>query len=259
MELIDEGPSSNIHRPVQHVIRDSRTWGYFWGLHKPDTPVPEINFDERMVVVELLGERPSSGYFATIDCVEFRSDPFAAECHTTYTEHVPGPDCVTEPVLTYPFQIVAVPRFDGVDTFTGLVELYSCQQPDCLPMILIEDGQWGFQDPLEYVINSGDEWADFWAKLHPDTLPPPVDFTLHQVVVVMLGEKPSTGYFVHVDCVDDNPDATPPHTFITYTEEIPGRTCTVEWVLQYPYQIVMTPKSTQPYEWQHNEVVYECR
>jgi len=259
MEIIDEGPMSGFHKPVEQVIRDERTWGEFWSIHRPGTSPPPVNFDEMMVIATVLGDRPSSGYFVTIDCVEFRSVPFAAECHTSYTEHIPGQDCITEPVITSPYQIVVVPRFLGVDTFTKMDELYSCQQPDCLPMILIDEGQNGFVHPMEQVITDIRTWHQLWLQLHPDTPPPPVDFTIHQIVVAMLGQRPSTGYLVNIDCVDDNPDATPPHTFITYTESIPGRTCEVLWVLQYPYQIVMTPKSTMPAEWMHNQVVYECR
>ena len=259
MEVIDEGPMSGFHKPVEQGIRDERAWGEFWSIHRPGTSPPPVNFDEMMVIATVLGDRPSSGFFVTIDCVEFRSVPFAAECHTSYTEHIPGPDCVTNPVITSPYQIVVVPRFLGVDTFTKMDEVYSCQQPDCLPMILIDEGQNGFVHPMEQVITDIQTWHQLWLQLHPDTPPPPVDFTIHQIVVAMLGERPSSGYTVNINCVDDNPDATPPHTFITYTESIPGRTCEVLWVLQYPYQIVMTPKSTMPAEWMHNQIVYECR
>ena len=131
--------------------------------------------------------------------------------------------------------------------------------PDCLPMVEIESGQWGFDDPYEAIIRAPASWGDFWAKLHPGEEPPFVNFAKAQVVIAMLGWRPSSGYWVRMDCIKELRDTQGnPFTSVTYTEMKPGDNCMVLWVIQYPYKIVSTPITKPPDAFDHLLYAYPC-
>jgi hypothetical protein len=130
---------------------------------------------------------------------------------------------------------------------------------DCLPVKEIESGQWGYNEPMEKVIQDPDTWKIFWDAFHPGEEPPPVDFTIDQVIIVMLGWRGSTGYWIRMDCVRELKDTQGnPFTSIEYTEMQPGAGCYVLWVIQYPYLIISTPKTSSPFVFDHLVYAYPC-
>ena len=131
--------------------------------------------------------------------------------------------------------------------------------PDpCQPMVLIEEGHMGFMEPVEMIIRDQDTWTLIWHELHPNQLPPDIDFSVHQVVVVGLGPRQSSGFSVHIDCVQQLYSPGNVFTKVDYTEEIPGPNCPVLWVITYPYQLVMTPLTAGPGNFFGQEHVYNC-
>jgi len=265
MKVIDMGPMSGIHRTVEKVIRDMDSWKAFWALHKPDAPLPPVNFDKEMVVAVVLGERPTTGYAVKIECIMFNKDPNAPQCEIGYTEKTPDRSCITQPVITTPYQLVLVEKFVGTDVFRHRVVPGPCEPPkppDCLPMDRIDEGIGGFHRPVEKIIRDKQSWNNFWQELHPGKPVPPIDFASRQIVVVMLGERPSTGFKLHIDCVKQikSPDSSrPPFTHVDYVEEVPGANCVEAMILTYPYQIVATPLSaTPPDEFNHLVHIYDC-
>jgi hypothetical protein len=126
MEVIAEGPRSGISYPYTTIIRDHQSWITFWEEHNSTQAPPDVDFTVEMVVVACLGQAPSSGYYATIDCVKFIGPPLENMIRVDYTKHIPGPTCITMPVITTPFQIVKVATFVGADNYTYHEDVYPC-------------------------------------------------------------------------------------------------------------------------------------
>ncbi|MFH1513828.1 MAG: protease complex subunit PrcB family protein [bacterium] len=128
METIDRGHMSMIREPFYRVFRNMNSWHEFWTMHNPNAPVPPVNFEIHMAVVACLGQRPTTGYFASIECIrlihEDPGTPPTIQVHVM--EEIPGPTCEVLQVLTSPFHFVVAPRYDGMDEFMVDEMIYEC-------------------------------------------------------------------------------------------------------------------------------------
>jgi hypothetical protein len=105
--------------PTRAVIRDSTEWSAFWtqahSLMEPAPSLPPVNFADSMLLVAALGTRSTGGHNVTIDSVAR-----GATLRVFVTELTPAPDCMTTMAITWPVQVVRVPRFEGsVDFVEG--------------------------------------------------------------------------------------------------------------------------------------------
>ncbi|MEM4724467.1 MAG: protease complex subunit PrcB family protein, partial [Candidatus Hadarchaeum sp.] len=268
--VIDEGPQTG-HPAGEFVIKDKKTWETFWGSHKPGTIPPSVNFKEDMVLAMLIGERPSTGYFVTTKEVCLNHNPDGTlRMDVRYVEHQPGKNCKVFWVLTYPFQIVVTPRFDGPVFFHHEVEVYECPD-ECAPMVFepIEDGQHGCDEPGAYGFKgfSDSQFKTHWWKVHcwgpddPGYMPsvPPAEPGYEWVPFeVQLPGRPSTGYYLVVDdvCIKGC------DVYVTYTEYIPGPNCEVLWITTKPWGFwrAQLPVVDCQFVWhfEKHEVVYDC-
>lgn len=85
------------------VIRDPDRWRQFWLQLHPDTPVPLVDFETRMVVVVSMGTAPFSGIDILVPRVTRSQGPGIRSLLLTVhvTEVRPGKDCVIhEPYRT---------------------------------------------------------------------------------------------------------------------------------------------------------------
>jgi hypothetical protein len=107
-------------KTAREVILDQQTWNLTWPrLTGERTTPPAIDFKNSMVLVAALGERPTSGYFVTINNARLISGGrLAAEVE----ESVPGPGCGILKVTTTPAMAVVVPKVvpDGVVLSNGI-------------------------------------------------------------------------------------------------------------------------------------------
>ena len=71
--------------------------------------MPDVDFSSNMVVGIFLGTRPTGGYGAEI----VSAQPDGGTLIVKYKETRPGRGSMTAQVLTSPFHLVAVPKFDG--------------------------------------------------------------------------------------------------------------------------------------------------
>ncbi|MGH7631304.1 MAG: protease complex subunit PrcB family protein [Gemmatimonadales bacterium] len=111
--------------PSRAVIRDSTAWAAFWtqahALVEPAPPVPAVDFDKEMLLVAALGTRSSGGHAVTIDSVAR-----GATLRAFVTAVAPGADCMTTMAITWPVQVVRVPRFDGSVEFVEGERVQPC-------------------------------------------------------------------------------------------------------------------------------------
>ena len=97
----------------------------------------------------------------------------------------------------------------------ALALLVGCQDPAGLPKLVLGPGltevyasQWsGLQAPLHRVIRDEASWTALWDSIQSMTQPPlprpQIDFTTQELLVAALGNRPNTGYLVHIDRLVD--------------------------------------------------------
>ncbi len=123
-EAVGESESDGIQR----VIRDAGAFESFWqDLHGEDASVPEIDFSEKVIVVAMLGERPSDGYKADIRSITKNMNPTLVTIFVTEVE--PGANCTVSDSSTMPYHIVKVDRFstDQVSFADNGTETEDCE------------------------------------------------------------------------------------------------------------------------------------
>jgi hypothetical protein len=112
--------------PTRAVIRDSTAWAAFWNqahaLVEPAPLLPAVNFGDSMLLVAALGTRASGGHAVTIDSIAR-----GASLRAFVTTATPGPDCMTTMAITWPVQVVRVPRFEGSVEFVESEQVRPCR------------------------------------------------------------------------------------------------------------------------------------
>jgi len=111
-DTIDQGIHSGIKESRQLVVRDPAAWAALWAEHIAGRvsapPLPVIDFAREMVIAFFLGEKPTSGYSVEIKEILEEGDKLIVKVEVA----VPPPWAMPLQVLTQPFHIVKMPRFD---------------------------------------------------------------------------------------------------------------------------------------------------
>lgn len=128
VDQIDRGQYGQIVEGTQRVLRDEEAFASFWErLHAGRDPVPdrpEVDFETRIVVAIVQGQRPTGGYRVEIDEVWASEDE--RQIQVQFTETVPGEGCAVTQALTSPYVLVAVETKSEEVTFSGSEETRSC-------------------------------------------------------------------------------------------------------------------------------------
>lgn len=112
-------------KSAREVVRDEQTWALTWPRLSGERSIPpDIDFRHSMVLIAALGERPTSGYFVTIDDVRAISDGNLA---AVVKESVPGPGCGVLEITTTPALALVVPRISGDVTFSSAAQTRRCR------------------------------------------------------------------------------------------------------------------------------------
>lgn len=118
VQVIAQGPLSDIATARHVVVRDAAAWRKLWHEHGVTKLPPEVDFSRNMVVGVFLGSRPSSGYQVEIPRAYLDGSNIVVD----YAVHVPGPGAMTAPIMTAPYILVMLPHHAGdvrfVDTST---------------------------------------------------------------------------------------------------------------------------------------------
>lgn len=106
----------------EQVFREM--WNKLYADHSPVPEVPEIDFEERMVLLAVLGQRPTGGYGLRIEKVAAADGGLGA--HLVKSEA--GDNCLTTQALTNPFHIVTIPASSAEVTFYEEKTVKDCGQ-----------------------------------------------------------------------------------------------------------------------------------
>lgn len=107
-EVLLRETASGVRDHRRAILRSQVEWKAFWEeVHALRTPVPEappVDFDERIVVVAAMGERPTGGHSVAVEDVKPSEEGYLV----VVREVSPGEGCVVTQALTQPVTAVAL-------------------------------------------------------------------------------------------------------------------------------------------------------
>ena len=109
MDKLAAGERSGIATARTVIVRDEAAWQALWNEAAIRSPMPKIDFTQRMIVGIFLGTRPTSGF--SVQVVEVVSEQEVLVVKNS--ERRPSPRAMVMQVLTAPFAIVSVPAHAG--------------------------------------------------------------------------------------------------------------------------------------------------
>lgn len=128
VDEIDGGQYGDIVEGARDVLRDEDVYASFWErLHADRNSVPdrpEVDFENKIVVAVVLGQRSTGGNSVGVD--EVLTTESGGQIQVQFTESVPGDECGVTQVLTSPYVLVAVEAQNEEVEFSGSEETRSC-------------------------------------------------------------------------------------------------------------------------------------
>jgi hypothetical protein len=116
-----------IAEPERTVIRDAAAWDALWnrlrdaGEIEP-VPTPAVDFDARIAIVAILGERDRGGFDIDITAISRSADDLLVGIRLT----VPGATCSQPEVRTTPLSIVTVAETSAPVVFDETTFVQDC-------------------------------------------------------------------------------------------------------------------------------------
>lgn len=116
LTTLAHGPHSRIVEPRRAVARTAQEWRALWAAHAgPDGDPPAVDFGSHMVAAVFAGERPDAGSSVEVTGAEQEGEAL----RITWIERSAGAGMVAAQILTTPFHIVALTRFEGPVRWAG--------------------------------------------------------------------------------------------------------------------------------------------
>ena len=103
---IEKGDQSNIDETRKVLVRTDAEWTALWQQHAPNRPRPAIDFGQEMVIGLFMGSRPTAGFSTAVISATAGNGVLIVR----YSETFPAPGRVTAQVLSFPFDLVAIPK-----------------------------------------------------------------------------------------------------------------------------------------------------
>ena len=129
-KTIAKGYFCKYHGEDNYVIRDPESFKEI--LEKAGLVVNDkIDFEREMVIAVFYGWKPTAGYDITIKSIHTSGDLTALTNENvmvvTVVKKKPGENCYLPQLITAPYHIVKLPRFDGEVVFKELTAVEDCQ------------------------------------------------------------------------------------------------------------------------------------
>lgn len=122
-ETIARGIDSLLAFARLAAITDEAQWEQFWRAHAgADAEIPAVQFDQEMVIVVHLGNKPTRNAEVQITRIESNS----TELVVHYLEVVPSSGCLTRGNFSQPHHIVRTPRTNAQPTFVRSELIHDC-------------------------------------------------------------------------------------------------------------------------------------
>ena len=113
-KTLDRGDTGGVDRPSTVVIRTASQWKSLSHDLAPNVKPAPVDFTKSTVIGVFLGTRPTGGFSVQITGIERQGK----ELIVTWLEKKPGRDDMVTQVLTSPYHLVTIDKFDGPVKFT---------------------------------------------------------------------------------------------------------------------------------------------
>jgi len=108
---IEKGDQSHIDEARQVLVKTDAEWAALWQQHAANRPRPAVDFSREMVVGLFMGSRPNAGFSTAVISATAGNGVLIVR----YSETFPGPGRVAAQVLTFPYDLVAIPKATVTD------------------------------------------------------------------------------------------------------------------------------------------------
>lgn len=111
---------------ARRVIRDRETWARVWlraTSGAPPRPLPEVDFDKRMIVFAAMGSQRSTGH--RIEIIQLSR--LGEDLYVVVKETSPGLSCAFAWAMTAPVTAALVPRSSGAVHFVERTAVADCR------------------------------------------------------------------------------------------------------------------------------------
>ena len=98
-----------------------------------------------------------------------------------------------------------------------------------------------YAQPYAEVIHDQTSFMAYWQVMAPGKPMPPVDFNQNDVAVIFLGSRPTTGYAIQIDGVQEGTDAVT----LAWHELIPAPGTATQKIVTSPWAMGILPKTTK--------------
>ncbi|MFC1588083.1 YdjY domain-containing protein [Planctomycetota bacterium] len=193
-----EGTTSDYDDAYFTVIRSKKkleeTWQRMHCKQQKVPALPEIDFDNHMLVALFCGIQPTSGYKTT--CPEVLS---LSDAYIVYFEDVmPGADDKVEAGEISPWELIQLPFSDVTVQFRPVAKI----EPDKHTIIDSWTGENSNMPAETKIIKNKNTWTELWKKVFENlTSQPPapdINFSQHMVLCVFAGPQQQPGVEVSI-------------------------------------------------------------
>ena len=141
-----------------------------------------------------------------------------------------------------------VPKFAQVNVQPAAVSV-------AVPFTLITEGAHStVTSRVNYLVDSEVGFSKLWKMLNTSDAQPKIDFATQAVIAVFAGQKPTGGYQIMVNKVEDGTMRD-----VIVTLAAPGPSCSVTQSLTAPYEIVSVPVTSLAFTHHDLSTTASCR
>ena len=124
--ILKEGTNSGFKTVENKVINSteelSKVWSVLFQNYMEVPPLPKVDFKAFTAILVSMGEQNSGGYTINVkSIVDSKSEE-----KVIVNESKPGASCMTTSVMTYPFQLIMLPKTAGKISFERKETIYEC-------------------------------------------------------------------------------------------------------------------------------------
>jgi hypothetical protein len=119
--VLDEGAVSAVESYQTVVIDDQETYQNFLSTNQLMINSP-VDLRETTVIALFMGFRPSGGYSINVTKIEEKNDML----YVHVVQRIPGENCINIQMITYPYQVVSIPKTNLPIEIISENDIYDC-------------------------------------------------------------------------------------------------------------------------------------
>lgn len=124
---IKSGENSSYKKAQNTVISTQKemdlAWGEMFAAYSRKPPIPMMDFEKSQFLLITMGEQANGGYSAKVKSIVKTPKGMVV----TIEDAKPGKTCNTTSALTYPFQLIEMPKTDQALSYVRVAKVNECE------------------------------------------------------------------------------------------------------------------------------------